>query len=68
MQELRSRIVANRQSFKSIAKYLSRVGLFCTADKETQSIPEHRMMMKPDLKAENGEFVTDGCGMHAKAN
>ena len=63
VQELRSKIVKNKNSFTSAAKYMSRVGLFCTADKQTVLLPETRTLKRPDIKAINGELVTDGCGM-----
>ena len=53
----------NKNSFKSTAKYMSRLSLFATSDKAMVNIPSIKMSLRPDIKARNGDLVTDGCGM-----
>ncbi|XP_065062019.1 uncharacterized protein LOC135688892 isoform X1 [Rhopilema esculentum] len=61
VQKLRSKIVLNRSEQKSTAKYLSKLGLFCTSDKQILSLSEERMAIRDDIRALNGDLVTDGC-------
>ena len=56
----------NRSEQKSTSKYLSKLGLFCTSDKQILSLSEERMLILDDIKALNGDLVTDGCGQYTK--
>eukprot|EP00794_Sanderia_malayensis_P004794 gene4794-5421_t len=59
---LRSKIVENECEFTSTAKYLSRLGLFCSADKPVKLLHPQDVSCHDDVKALNGDIVTDGCG------
>jgi len=62
VEELRKRIIPDPSKFKNAAKYMSRLGLFCTSDRPSQEIPTEDFEEIPDLAAKDGALVTDGAG------
>ena len=63
VKKLRSQIIPHPEKFSSPAKYLSRLGLYATADMgKLLEIDPHSCAWIDDLKAENGDLTTDGCG------
>ncbi|XP_065649345.1 uncharacterized protein LOC105846402 isoform X2 [Hydra vulgaris] len=63
VKNLRSKIVPSPEEFKNVAKYMSRLGLYATADMKTRfRISTNMYSWTDDLKAKNGELTTDGCG------
>ena len=60
---LRKLIISNPESFNNPAKYLSRLGLFCTADRPTIDIPLCKVKCIDDERSlDDGSLVTDGSG------
>ncbi|CAJ1341611.1 unnamed protein product [Effrenium voratum] len=62
VRRLRNAIVANGESFTSIAKYSSRLGLYFTADTPTLMIRPDEVSLGNDIAASNGSSFTDGAG------
>lgn len=62
VESYRSNIIPNKNEFISIAKYISRLGLYGTNDYYLGELSIESTMEIPDLKAENGDTLTDGCG------
>ena len=60
---IRSQIIPNPSKFTSAAKYFSRLGMYGTADKIVGKIDFSSQCREVvDLKADNGDLVTDGAG------
>ncbi|XP_065649338.1 uncharacterized protein LOC105846434 isoform X3 [Hydra vulgaris] len=63
IKKLRGQIIPQPEQFNSVAKYLSRLGLYATADMgKFFNISLDMYSWIDDLKAKNGELTTDGCG------
>lgn len=62
VEGLRRRIIADPTKFKNAAKYMSRLGLFCTSDRPSLKIPKEDFEEIDDDKALDGALVTDGAG------
>ncbi|XP_065649354.1 uncharacterized protein LOC100214913 isoform X3 [Hydra vulgaris] len=63
VKNLRSKIVPSPEEFKNVAKYMSRLGLYATADMGSLfEVSPDMISWVSDLKAKNGELTTDGCG------
>ena len=60
---LRKLIIEDPNKFTVAAQYLSRIGLFCTADRPTIEISRSDMGMINDVKADDSSLVTDGSGL-----
>ncbi|XP_065565353.1 uncharacterized protein LOC136030359 [Artemia franciscana] len=61
--KLRSQIILNQYEFDSVAQYLSRLSLFCTADIPTFDVLPERWAFVEDVFAGNGDCLTDGAGL-----
>ena len=59
---LRKLIIADPEAFTVPAKYLSRLGLFCSADRPTIDIPWKEVAQIGDVRAADNSLVTDGSG------
>ncbi len=60
---LRRRIVRNPAQFNNVAQYISRLGLFCTADRPSRlQLALSDFELIDDMKARDGALVTDGAG------
>jgi len=60
---IRKQIIPNPEEFTSAAKYFSRLGIYGTADKIVGKIDFSSQCREvADLKASNGDLVTDGAG------
>jgi hypothetical protein len=62
VEALRKRIIPNPKEFTNAAKYMSRLGLFCTSDRPSLEIPTTDFEKIDDLKSKDGALVTDGAG------
>jgi len=60
--EIRNQIVENSHEFKSVPQYVSRVGLFTTADHAKGVVCQTSIGKIDDVKAKNRRLVTDGAG------
>ena len=60
---LRKLIIEDPNMFKVPAQYLSRIGLFCTADRPTIEISRTEIGNIEDKKADDSSLVTDGSGL-----
>ena len=61
--ELRKRIIPDPEQFTSVAKYISRLGIYGTTTTYTGDLPLDNLYHEDDLKAENDELTTDGAGL-----
>ena len=59
---IRKQMILDPKEFKVNAKYLSRLGLFATADLNAGHLEWDLCQEIPDIKAINGNLVTDGAG------
>eukprot|EP01034_Spumella_vulgaris_P021530 gene21530-27565_t len=48
---------------QGVVKYLSRLGLFCTADYDRAELNEGRFDTTDDIQTTGGKLLTDGCGL-----
>ena len=63
MEALRRRIIADPSQFSNVAKYISRLGLFCTSDRPSRlQLYLEDFEQIPDDKAQDGALLTDGAG------
>jgi RNA-dependent RNA polymerase len=62
--QIRSSLVPNKAQFNGdLAKYISRMGLFCTADTDTgQVLSEANTIVEEDILTRAGKVLTDGAG------
>ena len=62
-ESLRRSIIADPSEFNNVAKYMSRLGLFCTSDRPSHlELAEADFERIDDLEAKDGALVTDGAG------
>ena len=61
--ELRGRFAPDLGQFSSVAKYISRLGLYGTTATYAMDFPMHSIIQAYDMKAENGYLTTDGAGL-----
>ncbi|XP_057311884.1 uncharacterized protein LOC130649592 [Hydractinia symbiolongicarpus] len=59
---IRSLVIPNPEGFSSAAKYISRLGMYGTADQHVMRLKKEDISMVDDEKADNGELTTDGAG------
>ncbi|CAK0821156.1 unnamed protein product [Prorocentrum cordatum] len=59
---LRDDIVRDRNAFRSIAKYMARLGLYMTADTPAVDLDPCDTYRMDDARAEDGALLTDGAG------
>ena len=62
VDEIRKLIIPDSSRFKSSAKYLSRLGLFCTSDQPAGIVAADMLEKIDDERAQDGSLVTDGSG------
>ena len=68
ISNIRNRIVENPLEFLSVAKYMSRLGLYGTADFELFRLSKNDVHIDlDDCKALDGDLVTDGAGKIASS-
>ena len=61
--ELRKRFVPRPEYFSSVAKYISRLGMYGTATAFIFNISMDSINYSDDIKVENGDLTTDGAGL-----
>ena len=61
--KLRERFVPDIGQFSSIAKYISRLGLYGTTAAYAMDVTMDSIIQVDDMKAENGDLTTDGAGL-----
>lgn len=61
---IRNFIIPNKSVFNDdVAKYISRLGLFCTADSDTHvMLSKKNYLMEDDIYTKDGKILTDGAG------
>uniref|UniRef100_A0A1I8HJL9 RNA-dependent RNA polymerase n=1 Tax=Macrostomum lignano TaxID=282301 RepID=A0A1I8HJL9_9PLAT len=62
VQRLRDQLVENPTEFRSVSKYLSRLGLFHTADTWVAKLETNQVSKCIDHRALNDDLLTDGSG------
>ena len=61
--QLRKRIIPDPENFTSVAKYISRIGIYGTSTTYTTDLFLDQIHHADDLKAENEDLTTDGAGL-----
>ena len=61
--QLRGRFVPDPRQFSSVAKYISRLGLYGTTATYAMDVPMDSIIQVDDKKAENDDLTTDGAGL-----
>ena len=61
--QLRACFVPDLRQFSSVAKYISRLGLYGTTAVYAMDVQMDSIIQVDDMKAENGDLTTDGAGL-----